>query len=601
MLIIIHAVHIFSISGYSHVEFGDSTTELRIARIFGDKTGWLYIRHQQILRAEYVEGVQSHLITSVNLDLDKNTTLHAPLNMTVAGTTLNLRGRVTFNNLIVEKNGLVNLYPTSYTATFSIGAYHQTSAPGQYQLGYLGLKHGSTFNPVDGLNLLVATMEMKRFVILVTDYVKIQASSLTLERGAELNVVGRGRVEDAPTAGHGKLYGGGSYASEGGVGDDQTLSAVSSPYGTLYKPTVPGSPGGNGAKGGGYIHIASNIIHLDGFFRASGGDSSSGGGGSGGSIYVVCYQVLKGLGTMEANGGSVSSNKFGAGSGGRIAMETEVDLFSDNGGYSAAGGTSTAPNGRGGPGSVYIKSGKDRNIVETLIIDNSNGQKEFYALLDETNTDLKFDVVQIKNYAKLQIIEDGKARTLTIDKVRGDGTGLLRMKANQKGTLERNSATFLNSKLEINLELHNGGEFILSETTTILGGASVALDLDGILRGVVNLILGPGRYMRMGRNAMIVPFKVTALSGQARVTFGLLQLDPGSRIDYDKDTGADMLLGTLNAKFKSTITADYFNITCSKVLIELEALMSSASPDRAQSQQIDVYTGQVDTDHVFLD
>lgn len=581
--------------GYSHVEFGSSTTEFRISKIFGDNTGWLYVRDQQILRAEYVEGMQSHLITNINIDLDKDATLHTPLNMTVAGTTLNLRGQVTFNSLIVEKNGVVNLDSSSYTATYSLGAYQRTSAPGQYQLGYLGLKRGSTFNPLDGLNLQVAKMEMKRFVVLLTDFVKIQASSLTLERGAELNVAGRGRVEDAPALGHGKMYSGGSYASEGGVGNGQTLSDVSQPYGTLYKPTVPGSPGGNGAKGGGYIQIAADIIHLDGFLRASGGSSSSGGGGSGGSIYVVCYQVLKGLGTMEANGGSVTSNRYGAGSGGRIAIETEMDLFSNNGKFSAAGGNSPATNGRGGPGSIYTKSGKGKSILETLIIDNFNGQKEFYALLDESEVDLVFDMVEIKNYAKLQIIEDGKARSLIINKIKGDGTGLLRMKANHKGTLERDSKTFINSKLEINLELHNGGEFILSETTTILGRATVALDLDGILRGVVNLILGASRYMRMGSNAMIVPFKATSLSGQARVTFGLLQLDPGSRIDYDKETGADMLLGVLNAKFKSTITADYFNITCSKVLVELEALISAASTDRAQSNGIDVYTGQVGT------
>jgi hypothetical protein len=56
--------------------------------------------------------------------------------------------------------------------------------------------------------------------------------------------------------------------------------------------------------------------------------------------------------------------------------------------------------------------------------------------------------------------EDIKQRTLNILSVNGDGTGLIRMRQNQTGTLERFSLDVLISKLEINLELHNGGEFI---------------------------------------------------------------------------------------------------------------------------------------------
>jgi hypothetical protein len=79
------------------------------------------------------------------------------------------------------------------------------------------------------------------------------------------------------------------------------------------------------------------------------------------------------------------------------------------------------------------------------------------------------------------VTEDEHQRTLNVKRVSGDGTGLIRMRQNQTGTLERFSADVLISKLEVNLELYNGGEFILSETTTILGKASTALDLDGIV------------------------------------------------------------------------------------------------------------------------
>jgi hypothetical protein len=82
--------------------------------------------------------------------------------------------------------------------------------------------------------------------------------------------------------------------------------------------------------------------------------------------------------------------------------------------------------------------------------------------------------------------------------------------------------------------------------------------------------------MRMGSNAKIVPSD-SAGTTQARVSFGFLQLDPGSTLDFDENTGAEMLVGTLNIKYKASITGDYFDITCTTLDIELEAKMSAAS------------------------
>jgi hypothetical protein len=60
-------------------------------------------------------------------------TLHVPLNMTVSGCTVNLKGKVTFNNLIVENGGEVILEPTSMTAKYSGGVYDiSDSTPGIY-------------------------------------------------------------------------------------------------------------------------------------------------------------------------------------------------------------------------------------------------------------------------------------------------------------------------------------------------------------------------------------------------------------------------------------------------------------------------------------
>lgn len=572
------------------MEYSGITTELKLATLLGDKTGWLHVRDSQILRAEVVEGIQGHLITNINIQIDVNSTLHVPVNMTVDETQLVLAGTVTFNNLVVENGGQVQLKSTSLTATFAQNNYIHTSEPGAYTLGSLDLKRGSVFSPETGLQLQIGVMEMKRFVVLYADFINITAGTLILERGAELNVDGRSlRPSDAP-GGHGGNLNGGAYASEGGVGQGDTLDEAAKPYGTIYTPVLHGSNGGNGGHGGGFIYIRTDNVHLDGVLSANGASSPSGGGGSGGSIYVICDNRLSGLGRMQVDGGDAHDIAAGAGSGGKIAVHAAAEIFL--GSFSAAGGSGDSVYGKGGPGSIYQKIGNGLEIVESLKIDNTNGQGYHYMTLDETSMSLNFDVVDINNYAKLQVKNDNLTRNLNIKKINGDGTGLLRMRRNQTGTLERYLVGNLtNSKLEINLELHDEGEFVLSETTTILGKAPVALDLNGRMRGVINLILGSSRKMRMGSNARTLPFKDTQTTTSAQVTFGLLQLDPGSFLEYDPNTGAEMVVSILDLKFGSKLVADYFNISCSSVSIEVEARLSSASDDRPMSTTIDVVTG----------
>lgn len=165
-----------------------------------------------------------------------------------------------------------------------------------------------------------------------------------------------------------------------------------------------------------------------------------------------------------------------------------------------------------------------------FIIDNAIGQQHNYITLEESEMDLVFSYVQIKNYAKLQMVGDGLARTLKIDDVDGDGTGLFRVQANQKGELERiASSNGTASKLHVNLELSEGGEFTLSETVTILGMFPDSLILNGILRGPTTLTLGEGRNMTVGSSARIVPYFLSSFSDQADVfSFQTFELAPGN-------------------------------------------------------------------------
>ena len=419
---------------------------------------------------------------------------------------------------------------------------------------------------------------------------------VVIERGAELSTVGQVEAGEGP----GNDKGGGAHSAAGGVGNNvagtpKSLETASEPYGSIERPTTSGSQGGgpDGGLGGSRIYIHTDKLSLNGILNAGGGDSVTGGGGSGGSVYVLVEDTFEGLGQVKAEGGGTSSSEAGGGSGGRIGVYTHFDEFL--GTYHAQGGYSPATYGYGGPGSVYIQSGAeiDNSIERKFIIENSNGQKHSYLTLNENSTDIVFENLYIENYAKFQVINDGIERTLDVKKVHGDGTGLIRIREMQRGTLERiASGNNTVSKLRVNLELHNGGEFIMSETCVLLGLADTALDLDGTLRGAFNLQVAEGRQLRMGANARIVPYFETNQSRQSSVTFGYFQLDPSSVCTFDPDVGANMIIGQFNVKYKSVIQGDYFNITASNMDVGQEAVLSSAGPDRRDSEAIDISLGE---------
>lgn len=71
----------------------------------------------------------------------------------------------------------------------------------------------------------------------------------------------------------------------------------------------------------------------------------------------------------------------------------------------------------------------------------------------------------------------------------------------------------------------------------------------------------------------------------------MLQLDPGSSVDYDPDTGAQMVVGKVSLKFASALRADFVDLSCSFLDLELEAILSSAAASRPLSTTIDSEQG----------
>lgn len=577
------------------MEIEGKDTKADFKKIYGDKTAWVFVQHDQILKTEVKNGAHTHFISSINIDISKNATLHAPLTTTISSSELNIRGKFTIQNLVIENGGILRYYESSVTVKFKATKYEASQNAGVLSLNSLVLKRGSDLVPDASFILRCSTFDMKRYVLLKADAMDIDAVYMFLEREAELNVAGRGDRRKLSNTSHGLGKTGGAHASSGGVGNGVEVTTAAQPYDTIYEPNKPGGEGGSGGKGGSVIKIKTKeLLHLDGKLIVSGESSASGGGGAGGSILVDCKKQIKGLGEMIANGGSTHSTNAGAGSGGRVAVYAGEDLYSDEGTYSAVGGNSPATHGCGGPGTIYIKAEKEK-----LIADNSNKQKDFYATLNEEQLHLTFQEVVIKNYAKVQMFLDDLPRVLTILKLTGDGTGLVRIQNNQEAILERKptetSKVESNSKLFVNLELNEGGKFKGAETTTLLGEADIALILNGILQEVSNLILGPKRKMTIGKAASVIPSGGNTASNY-RVVFKLLQADPGSAVVFDSNTGAKMKIDMLHIKYDSTFEADYFELLCTDVEVELKAQISSASSDRLKSNKIDITTGVRSTD-----
>jgi hypothetical protein len=150
------------------------------------------------------------------------------------------------------------------------------------------------------------------------------------------------RVTTGPGAAT-KTWDGGSY---GGMGAGQGSAPIAPCYGSLTRPTALGSGARHDVTmqyfaGGAIMLVATNGMVVNGVIRAN-GQSSGAGGSSGGSIWLVA-STLAGNGLISAAGGngvdSSPTTSYGAGGGGRIAMDYVSSTFA--GTVSVARGTST--------------------------------------------------------------------------------------------------------------------------------------------------------------------------------------------------------------------------------------------------------------------
>ena len=104
--------------GLSKSIFNGSETVFEIIEAQGDKTGWMILEDDQILKLEYIEGQVTSTRTEFNVEVGIDAILHVPESITVDGTTLLVAGRCTFRHLTAENGGVISMLTTSRTCLY---------------------------------------------------------------------------------------------------------------------------------------------------------------------------------------------------------------------------------------------------------------------------------------------------------------------------------------------------------------------------------------------------------------------------------------------------------------------------------------------------
>ena len=176
------------------------TASLSVQSFEGDKTGTLYIQHDQILLAEITDGRSSHMTSHINIISGVNATVAFPSVLSIDQTELTVHGQFDIQKVTVEENSVFTLTEMSFTSRRTKTGFTPTSSPGEYQFTLLALKRGSMFSVDSGLTLTGGSFEVKSGVVLNFQFFDISSKVVTVERDAALDVSGMSE-EDHPHAG----------------------------------------------------------------------------------------------------------------------------------------------------------------------------------------------------------------------------------------------------------------------------------------------------------------------------------------------------------------------------------------------------------------
>ena len=227
-------VHLFRRAGLN-MALRQERTVLKMARLFGDRTGLLHSRANQTIYLEASNTEHSVSKPAVNLRVDNNAEMVFGASLYVIGdgakgtgqlpgeSSFTLDGRmIDVTHLFITKRLKARFHTHAHSADLHNGTL-DVAAPGTFVLATFEIQDGSQvyFPDYRGIQCEVGLLHMKYGSIIIADTYRVSITSLLLETGSRITASGTDRpspydVNSLPSSCRGS---GGSYGSKGGKGE----------------------------------------------------------------------------------------------------------------------------------------------------------------------------------------------------------------------------------------------------------------------------------------------------------------------------------------------------------------------------------------------
>ena len=543
-----------------------------IAKLIGDGKGEIGAVQNQRLMIEVTEAKAQLITLTANVFVDFNATLVVATNLTIDGSSLTVNGILAnVRTLIVESKSRIFFGPQSQTGILTGNMYTALSEHGVQQFGQIILKSSSTYAGNGPLKINAGSLLIRTGVNIYRALVNLQVDWIRIERGSLISTSGLAAI-DRSSIGTGGTAMGGGHAS---IGGSTTGYGSGKWYDSLFTPQKPGSAGGNsssgglGGKGGGLIRIIASTLELEGALECNGGDGISGaGGGSGGSIHLDITRSYTGGGSLSSNGGK-GHGSAGSGSGGRIAVHVKTKS-AFYGKLEALGGIGATIQTSGGPGTVFVSDIRDKIEYRILKIDNRGQSIDKGIILNESKVLYAVDELHLFRKGALSIIKNNQQTDLRVLKVFGDNTGLIHIQTAQSFYFNYQLYRKTSCRLTFNLKLDHGGNAYLADTTYIQGAGLVALEVNGTINGIQNLVVAEKRFVKIHPSTStrrIINGRIVR-SPDGSFHFSSVELFTGSEVKLEGGVGIEFVTSRLNLKYGSKLSAKYFKLVTSEVDVE---------------------------------
>lgn len=591
--------------------------ELTVHKFNGDRTGLMHLTGNQRVYSEYKESTSGYTVAPVSYKIENGTEIILPSTTFILGTRSDMNGLMTMvQNLTVAEGANCKFSSTSQTALIEAGKYVHLTKPGNISLSHLTIQRGSevTFTEKPGSKLVLdltklsvkyeGLMWMNKGTIFSANGVVESRGLLNIDYMGHPAQGGPGAAGATGNYGHGGAHGGHGGAPEPEVGG--------LPHDSVYKPTHPGSGGGNGdglgGRGGGYLHWSiGETLWIDGEVTLEGenGQSGNGGGGSGGGIFIETMNFT-GFGHIDCHGGAGRGNG-GGGSGGRIAIHLN---FTNRyiGKLNVVGGLGSGSLPSGAAGTVYLQENargpqyldvkydaKENKTVVTaahrrLEINNEDLDSHLYVnhrepwlytvLFEETDTEYEFDEAMLEGHSNLLIeYPTGTSPSLRyavevkIHKFHGDRTGMVRLREGQRLYVEIQESVSNETIAPCSFRIHSGSEVFMPVLTNLLGTRNV---FAGKITGVEDMMIRGGSviFNSTAQTARIENREYVMETLPGNFTFAVLRVMAGAVATFRDVTGVCVItVAEMYVKYQALLYMNFVKVVSSYAHIESQGIL----------------------------